>query len=85
MHIGKHMSDKLFSADYPQYPSSKSLMVNPALPVEENFILLRTIHRQRAATKETLLLTHLMRMMIMKQMTIVTIIMILTHEMNQEI
>ena len=35
--VGKHMSDKIFSADYPQYPSSKSLMVNPALPVEEKF------------------------------------------------
>ena len=35
--IGKHMSDKLFSADYPQYPSSKSLMVNPTLLVEERF------------------------------------------------
>ena len=35
--IGKHMSDKIFSADYPQYPLLKSLMVNPALPVEEKF------------------------------------------------
>ena len=35
--IGKHMSDKLFSADYPQYPSLKSLMVNPTLPVEKKF------------------------------------------------
>ena len=31
------MSDKIFSADYPQYPSSKSLMVNPVLPIEEKF------------------------------------------------
>ena len=35
--VGKHMSDKIFSADYPQYPLLKSLMVNPALPVEEKF------------------------------------------------
>ena len=35
--VGKHMSGKLFSADYPQYPSSKNLMVNPTLPLEEKF------------------------------------------------
>ena len=37
LETGQHMSDKLFSADYLQYPSSKSLMVNAARPIEKKF------------------------------------------------
>ena len=81
--VGKHMSDKTFSADYPQYPLLKSLMVNPALPVEEKFYSTKMTSR-RAAMKETLLLTLLM-MMMMKQIMIVTLIrMILMYEMNKK-
>ena len=35
--IGPSVGNQLFMADYPQYPNSKTLAINPTLPVEEKF------------------------------------------------
>ena len=35
--IGPSVGNQLFTADYPQYPNSKTLAINPTLPVEEKF------------------------------------------------
>ena len=35
--IGPSAGNQLFTAVYPQYPNSKTLTINPSLPVEEKF------------------------------------------------